>query len=93
MSRKMNSLLAAMIPLALMSENFGQIGNDSNDLRPQDIDTTPKEKPIPKGCKRFYFDRGGICCKSESEVYFDAMKPSKAREKYERWLSKLNEVV
>lgn len=86
MSRKMNSLLAAMIPLALMGNDFGHFANDSNTLTPKDIDVKPKEKPIPNGCERYYYNKNGICCKSESEVYFDALKPSGAHKKFERWL-------
>jgi hypothetical protein len=93
MSRKMNSLLASMIPLALMGNDPVLLANDSNFLKPEDIDVTSKEKPIPKGCERYYYNREGICCKSESEVYFDALKPSSARKKFERWRSNFNGVV
>lgn len=80
--------------LAVMAAMMGSgYAENSNSIRPEDIDTSPKEKPIPKGCKRYYYNKNGICCKSESEVYFDAMKPSKAREKYERWLSNYKVVV
>ena len=83
----MKGLLAAMIPLALMGESFGHIANDSNDLRPEDIDITPKETPIPKGCKRHYFNRYGECTKGQHLVYFDAMKKKSAIIKWERWLN------
>jgi hypothetical protein len=80
--------------LAIMTAMMGSgYAENSNSILPEDIDTTPKEKPVPKGCKRYYYNKNGICCKSESEVYFDAMKASKAREKYERWLSNYKTVV
>lgn len=47
--------------------------------------STPREKPVPSGCQRYYYNKEGICCKSESEVHFDALKPSNAHKKYERW--------
>ena len=37
------------------------MGEKRNNIRPQDIDTTPKEKPIPKGCQRF---SAPACCSS-----------------------------
>jgi len=67
--------------------------NNSNDLCISDIVTTPKEKPIPKGCKRYYFNKNGICCKSESEVYFDALKPSYANKRFKRWLLNFNDAI
>ena len=81
-----------IMALALMAESFDQSfliddNKGKNKLSTKDINTTPKEKPVPKGCQRYYYNENGICCKSESKVYFDAMKPSKAREKFERWLS------
>jgi hypothetical protein len=85
---KMKSKLATILPLLMMAENMGNMGSNSkNYLRPEDIDTTPKEKPIPKGCKRYFYNKTGLCCKGESEVYFDALKPSKAHDKFQRWLN------
>lgn len=34
-------------------------------VNPKYIDVTPKEPPIPKGCKRFYFD--GYTCIASSQ--------------------------
>ena len=89
----MKELLTAMIPLALMSESFGHVGNNTNDLRPEDINTTPKEPPVPKGCKRHYFNRFGECPKGQHLVYFDAMKRKSAIIKWERWLNTLAAVA
>ena len=66
------------------------IDNSKSNLTPQDIDVKPKEKPIPKGCQRYYFNENGFCSKSESIVSFDAMKPEKANDKYQRWLLNKN---
>ncbi len=56
---RMKGLLAAMIPLALMSENgFGQLDNNSK-LSEADIDFDPKQPPIPKGCKEYFFNKNG----------------------------------
>lgn len=73
-------LTMGLIASSISSEN-------SNPLLPKDIDITPKEPPIPKGCERYYYNRDGICPKSQSLIYFDAMKPRTAREKWERWLN------
>ena len=66
------------------------IDNSKSDITPQDIDVKPKEQPISKGCQRYYYNENGICSKSESIVSFDAMKPEKANEKYQRWLLNKN---
>jgi len=63
---------------------------NGNNLKPSDIDVTPKELPIPKGCKRYYFNKNGECTKSESEIYFDCLKPSKAHEKFKKYLNSLS---
>jgi hypothetical protein len=54
-------------------------------LKPGDIDVSPKELPIPKGCCRYYFDKNGECEKGNHVVYFDAMKRKTAIEKWNRW--------
>lgn len=83
-TKRMKSRLALLAIAAGLAA--GGFGNDRNCINPKDIDVTPKEPPVPKGCERYYYNKAGICCKSESEVYFDATKPSKAYEKYKRWL-------
>lgn len=75
-----------MFPFVMM----GGLGtNDSNTLIPDQIDTKPKETPIPKGCKRYYYNRQGLCHSSEKEVHFDALTPASANKKFNRWLSNL----
>ena len=82
----MKDKLGILSMMAAMMATSGYVEN-SNPLTPKDIDTTPKEPPIPKGCERYYYNKDGICSKSQSLVYFDAMKPRTAREKWERWLN------
>ncbi len=66
----------------ILVEDFG----NKKPIRPEVTDVTPKEPPVPKGCKRYYYNMHGLCCKDEGMVYFDAMKPSKAFAKYQKWL-------
>ena len=54
----------------------------TSDINVKDIDVTPKVKPIPKGCKRYYFDQFGSCNKLHSTMHFDALTESKANIKY-----------
>lgn len=48
---------------AMMSMGEGDIlgmgKKPDNDLNPKDIDTTPKQQPIPKGCKEYMFNKNG----------------------------------
>ena len=70
--------------LSLLMSNSYPFAENKNDLKPEDINVNI-EKPIPKGCKRYYYNDEGICSKSQSKVYFDALKPSTARKKYLKW--------
>lgn len=86
----MKGKLGALTAMAIM---FGALDNTicgDGKLSESDIDFTPKEPPTPKGCKRYYYNENGVCSKSESKIYFDAMKPSTARAKYERWKSNIS---
>lgn len=89
--KKMNNLLAAMIPLALAANDFGHIGDRSNNLKPSDIIIKPKEKPIPNGCKVYYFDEAGNCLydvKHESAVFrCIAINKKSAIRKFNKWIS------
>lgn len=78
------AMLTIMAAMMSDSTTFGR--------RIIDETSTPREviKPIPNGCQRFYYNKQGLCPKSESEIFFDAMKPSSARKKYEKWISQLN---
>jgi hypothetical protein len=72
--------------LALMGALFSGGAENSNPLRPQDIDPRPPKKPIPKGCQRYFFNEDGPCPEPMAKIYFDAMTPKNARKKYEKWL-------
>lgn len=84
---RMNNLLAAMIPLAIMSEMNSPLDANSK-TSIGDIDFTPKVPPVPKGCKRYYFNEDGLCEQRNGEVYFDALKFENAHNKWYRWLQK-----
>ena len=47
--------------LAVMAEMMASSGyaKNSNSISPKDIDTTPKQPPIPKGCKEYFFNKEG----------------------------------
>ena len=83
----MKNLLAALIPLALMAESgfVDSSFSDNRRTKESEIDFAPKIPPIPKGCQRVYYNENGICCMSESKIYFDARTPSNANKKYKRW--------
>lgn len=88
---KMKGLLAAIIPLALMAENgFGQLDNNSK-LSEKDIDFTPKQPPIPKGAKVYYFDEVGNCLydvEHDTAVFkCIAINERSAIKKFSKWLS------
>ena len=73
---------------ALLSVGSTPTASNSNPLDPKDIDTTPKMPPIPKGCKRYFYNKEGLCNEGRHEVYFDCMKPRNAATKFENWKSK-----
>lgn len=78
-----------MLMLALMAGAFGGTANKS-DLRSEDIDTTPKEPPIPKGCKRYYFYDDGTFIHTQSyQSVFNciARTDKKAKEKFNKFNS------
>jgi hypothetical protein len=72
---------------ALLSGGYEPGGSSKNSLRPEDIDVSKKEPPIPNGCRRHYFDKNGECPKGKHLVWFDAMKRKSAIIKWERWLN------
>lgn len=80
-------LFALASAIALMGSNPFDSGIPQGNIEPP---TPPKEPPVPKGCKRYYFDNDGECIKGEHLVYFDAMKEETAVKKWERWMEKQN---
>lgn len=81
MSRmKTLGLMTAMLALSSVGLTTGK-----QYLEPDDIDVTPKTKPTPKGCKRYYFTKHGECYEGQHEIYFDALSKKNAYKKFERW--------
>lgn len=66
---------------ALIGGGFGMdgMGNERNATRPEDIDTTPKEPIIPKGCKKYVFKE------SFGTLEVIAMNEKSAMKKYNKW--------
>lgn len=79
------NMMAAMLPLALMSDMF--LAENKQDLRPEDIDVKPKEKPIPKGCKEYVFHE------SFGTLKIIAMNERSAMKKYNKWCDKNSQVA
>ena len=80
------SILASVMSKDLENDYMGE---KRNTLTRESVDVTPVEKPLLNGCKRYYYCKQGLSTKSESEVYFDALKPSRAFKKYQKWLTTL----
>lgn len=78
--------------LAVMSMMIGsEYADNSNDLRPEDIDTTPKEKPVPKGCQEYFFNKNrGYNSKEDRHTVFYCVAASlkSALKKFDKWESK-----
>lgn len=82
------SILALASMIAGMDNSFRRNYGDNN-LTQQNISIVPKEKPIPKGCNRFYFNETGECEKGKHNICFDAMKKSSAIKKWKKYLTNL----
>ena len=67
-------ILAAMA--AIMGSGYAE---NSNPLRPEDIDVSPKEPIIPKGCKKYVFKE------SFGTLEVIAMNEKSAMKKYNKW--------
>lgn len=76
---KLTNIFLVTAAFAMLNES------NNNTLRPEDIDVTPKDKPIPKGCKRYYFNENGLCSIGEHKIYFDCLTSKRAYKKYEKW--------
>jgi hypothetical protein len=75
MSMKSNLGLLAMAA-AMMGGGYAE---NSNPLRPEDIDVVPKEPPIPKGCKKYTFKE------SFGTLEVIAINEKSAMKKYNKW--------
>ena len=72
--------------LALMAAMFSQFGESSLPrTNPEDIDTTPKEPVIPKGCQKFTF------VESWGTLEVVAMNKKSAMKKYNKWYAENSE--
>jgi len=69
----MKNISSLILAAAVMGGSNGYLGRDE---QPDNIDTTPKQPPIPKGCKRYEFEG----------VSFIATSYKSAMRKYERFL-------
>jgi len=78
-----------MASLLLGMAGMGSAEN-SNSLKPKDINVTPKEPPIPKGCKEYFFDIDGNfsterMLKSECVFKCVASNDNNAKRKFEKY--------
>jgi hypothetical protein len=82
------ALLGGLFPI-LMNDAF--MGEQKSDLTPAEITGKPKTPPIPKGCKRYFFNEEGFLCEEgEHVVFFDALKASNAVKKCRKWMDNKN---
>ena len=77
-----NKLAYVAMMAALLSSSYETGENNSNPLRPEDIDVTPKEPIIPKGCKKYVFKE------SFGTLEVIAMNEKSAKKTYNKWLLK-----
>jgi hypothetical protein len=66
----------ALLSMAMMASAF--TSNQPRSICPEDIDVTPKEPIIPKGCKKYTFGEFETIASSEKS----------ARKKHDKWLKK-----
>lgn len=80
-----------MNPYSFMGKKLAPIllmmGGLFTTSRGRKIDLTgrPAVRPVPKGCKRWYFDCVGETLESSSVIFFDALTFDRAEKKYKRW--------
>lgn len=70
------SKLSSFMAMALL---MGGSADNSNPLRPQDINVMPKEPIIPKGCKKYVFKE------SFGVLEVIALNEKSAMKKYNKW--------
>ena len=86
---KMKSLAMLQIASIMLGGEF--MGDSKNSITPSKISGEPKEKPIPKGCIRLYFDsEGRECKKGEHTIFFDGMNKANVYKKANKWKDLLN---
>lgn len=66
--------------LAVMSMMMGsEYADNSNSIKTEDIDTRPKEPPIPKGCQKYVYKE------SFGTLEVIALNEKSALRKYNKW--------
>lgn len=83
--------LALMYAMAAMT--MDGIGTDNGDTRPEKITGKLPEKPLPKGCKEYFFNiNGGFSTEKmrRGEVVFKcvALNDKNAKRKFQTWYNK-----
>jgi hypothetical protein len=75
--------------LAVMDAMMGSgYAENSNSILPEDIDTTPKEPVIPKGCSQYFFNKNGgyNTVKDDYTVFICiASNYKSAKKKFDKW--------
>lgn len=88
----MKEKLGLIATLSLLSGVYDTPNSDvKNNLKPEDIDVTPKEPILPNGCQYYYFDILGDYKNYDSGQYefkCIAINEKSARKKFNKWLSK-----
>ncbi len=85
---KLNKQIAG---LAMAAAIMGSTSaNNSNNITPDDIDTTQKKPPIPRGCKEYFFNKNGGFSNRHmrnDELVFKcvASNDKSARKKFHNW--------
>jgi hypothetical protein len=80
---------------ALIGGGFG-MDNERNSIRPEDIDTTPKEPVIPKGCSQYFFNKnGGYNTVKDSYTVFVCIASNykSAKKKFNKWYASNSQSV
>lgn len=87
---KMKSL-ALMMAMAAITGDSMMKGNNWNKVQDKDLDLAPKQPPLPKGCKEYFFNiNGGFSTEKmlRSEVIFKCVASNEktARKKFDKWV-------
>lgn len=78
----MNKLFHLLAGLAIFDP---QLNTGQQNIDVKKVDIGPVEKPIPKGCQRYYYDDYGRCPKEISVIHFDALSQERAFKKFKAW--------
>lgn len=84
-------MLAVMA--AIMDSGYAE---NSNSIRPEDIDTTPKEPVIPNGCSQYFFNKnGGYNTVKDGYTVFVCIASNfkSAKKKFDKWYASNSQTV